>query len=151
MRSHASFGALLLFVPVLQISHRRRLRSLVAKDRVDQRVHDVLYQPVYRADLCNHEGRVFGFDAKNYANFELHREAVFRNHLERIERVCDLARSPFNGLVRRRYHNRSDREGVDIVTTRPNDGLLDAAKPGRHNVSFVCALIQSPVRGVIER
>ncbi len=42
MRAHASFGTFLFLVPVLQISHRGRLRRLIAKDRINQRMHDVL-------------------------------------------------------------------------------------------------------------
>ncbi len=33
--AYASLGAFLLLVPVLQVSHRRRLRRLVTEDRVD--------------------------------------------------------------------------------------------------------------------
>src|SRR5215218_8807746 len=42
VRAYASLSAFLLFVPVLQVSHRGRLRRLITKDRVDQRMHYVL-------------------------------------------------------------------------------------------------------------
>src|SRR5262245_39136284 len=73
----AGLGAFLLLVAVLQISHRRRFRSLVAEDRINQRVHHVLNQPINRTDLGDHERRVFGSDPEDDANFELHSKAVF--------------------------------------------------------------------------
>jgi hypothetical protein len=40
-------------------------------------MHHVLNQLINRAYLGDHEGRVFRFDAKDHAHFQLHGEAVF--------------------------------------------------------------------------
>src|SRR5437764_1118160 len=65
VRAHASLGALLLLVSVLQVGHRGRLGRLVAEYGVNERVHDVLYQAVNAADIRDHELRVFGLYAEN--------------------------------------------------------------------------------------
>src|SRR6185369_5610211 len=118
------------------------------KDRVDQRVHYVLDQLLNRADLSHHEGRIFGLDAEDDAHFELHRETVLRDHLERVEGVIDFARCPFDRLVRRRDDDGRHRQRVEVVTTRPDDRLLYAAIAIRNDVGFVRALIEALIGGV---
>ena len=66
----------LLLVAILQIGHRARLGSLVAKDRVDQRGHYVLNKPLRVADFRDHERSVLGLYAKDDADLKLHRETV---------------------------------------------------------------------------
>jgi len=60
VRTHAGLGAFLFLVPVLQISHGRRLGSLIAKDRVNQRMHDVLNQAINAANFATMKGASSG-------------------------------------------------------------------------------------------
>jgi hypothetical protein len=115
VRAHSRLGPLLLLVPVLQVCHRRRLARLVAEDRVNQRVHDVPNQPVNRADLGDHERRVFGLHAEDDAHLKLHRKAILRDHLERVERAFDLLRRPLDRLVRRRDDHRRRGGGATML------------------------------------
>src|SRR5215213_6317994 len=148
VRADAGLGALLLLVAVLQVRHRRRLGRLVAEDGVDERVHDVLYEPVDAANLRDHEGRVLRLDAEDDAHFELHREAVFRDDLERVERVRRVARSPLDRLVGRRDDDGRDGERVDVVAAGADDRLLYAAEALGDDVRLVRALVEPLVGGV---
>ena len=96
-------------------------------------------------DLRHHERRVFRFDAKHDSHLQLHREAVLRDHLERVEGVRNFSRRPFHGLVGGRDDDRGDRQRIDVVATRSDDRLLNAAKTVRHDIGFVGAFIQSAV------
>src|SRR5205085_3160581 len=108
-------------------------------------MHHILYQTFDAADLRHHERRVFRLHAKHHAHFQLHRETVFRNHFEWIERVGNFARSPFHRLVRRRNHGRTDGEGVDVVSTWANDCLLNTTITFRHDVSLVSAFVETSI------
>ena len=108
-------------------------------------MHYVLNQTIDASDLRHHERRIFGLDAEDDAHFQLHREAIFRNHFKRIKGIDDFARGPFNRLVRCRNHDRRDGQGVDVVTPRANDRLLNAAIPFGHDIGFMSAFIQTPV------
>src|SRR5437868_9032337 len=101
MSANPSLSPLLLFVSILQIGHRGRFRSLVAENRIDQRMHHVLNKAVDRADLRHHERSVFGLHPEYDAYLELHREAVLGDDFKRIEGVGDLSGGPFNGLDRK--------------------------------------------------
>jgi hypothetical protein len=107
-----------------------------------KRVHHVLYEPLDAADLGDHEGRVFGLDAEDDAHFKLHREAVFRDDLEGVERVRRVARSPFDGLVRRRDDDGRDGQRVDVVAAGADDRFLYAAEAFGDDVSLVRALVE---------
>src|SRR5258708_12940604 len=108
-------------------------------------MHYVLNQTLDAADFRYHEWRVFRLDAKHHAHFQLHREAVFRDHLKRIEGVDDFARGPFNRLVRRGNYDRSDGECVDIVPTWTNAGFLVASITFRYHIGFMYPSIKPPV------
>src|SRR5215213_741285 len=77
VRAHSRLRPLLFLVAVLEVGHGGGFGSLVAEDRIYQRMHHVLYQPVDGPDLRDHKGRVLRPDAKDHANLQLHREAVF--------------------------------------------------------------------------
>src|SRR5262245_63443714 len=111
-------------------------------------MHNVLDQPVDRADLRDHEWGILGFDSKHNSHLELHRKAILGYHLERIKRVRDFARSPLDRLVRCRNDDWRDGKSIDVVAPRSDYHLLDASKAGRHHVGFVSALIEPFVRGI---
>src|SRR5215510_320610 len=150
VRTNARFGTFLFFVTILQVSHRGRFRRLVSEDRIDERMHHVLYQPVDRTDLSDHKRSVFGFDAEHDAYFQLHCEAVLGYNLERVEGVCHLSRSPLDRLVSGRYYDRCNRQSVDVVSARTDNRFLNAAKSGRHYIGLVRPRIEPQVRGVIQ-
>src|SRR5215213_5149294 len=108
-------------------------------------MHHVLNQPVDAANLSYHERRVFRLHTKDNTHFQLHRETVFRDHFEWVEGVGNFTRSPFHRLVSRGNDDRADGQRVDIVTSGPNHGFLNTTITFRNDVSFVCALVESPI------
>src|SRR5689334_21155326 len=102
-------------------------------------MHHDLNQTFDTANLSHYERRVFGLHAKDDAHFELHRETVFRDHLEWVERVGNFTRGPFHRLVGGGYDDGRDGEGVDVVTSWSNYRLLNTTITFGHDVGFVRA------------
>ncbi len=108
-------------------------------------MHHVLNQTFDTANLSHHERRIFGLHTKDHAHFELHRETVFRDHLEGIERVGYLTCGPFHRLVCSRDNDRADSQRIDVVTSWSNYSLLNTAITFRHDISFVGAFVETPI------
>src|SRR6185503_7697774 len=111
-------------------------------------MHHVLNQTFDAANLRDHERRVFRFDTENNAHFQLHRETIFRDHLEWVERVGNFTRGPFDRLVRRRNDDWRDCEGVDVITAWANYGFLNTAIPFGNDVSLMSAFVETTIRGI---
>jgi hypothetical protein len=93
---------------------------------------------------------IFRFDPEDDPHFELHCETIFRNHLEWIECLGELFGSPFDRLVGRRNDDRRDRQRVEVLAFGADDHLLNAAIAIRHDISFVRARIETPVRRIAQ-
>src|SRR4026207_767391 len=111
-------------------------------------MHHVLNQTFDAATLCDHEPRIFRFDAENHAYFQLHRETVFRNYLERVERIGNFTCGPFDRLVRRRDDDWRDCEGIDVVPAWANYGFLNTAIAFGNDVRFMRAFVEASIRGI---
>jgi hypothetical protein len=94
------------------------------------------HAPVDRADLGDHKRRILRFDAEYDADFELHRETVFRNHLEGVESVGDLLGDPFDRLVGRPRTLSAIARRISSVGSLPTFETITATSPAFSGIAL---------------